>query len=54
MKDTGYGLYINGNHNVIGGHRPAKVPLQGMVISAMIHFAAVALYTTMKSAKNQC
>jgi len=54
MKDTGYDLYINGTHNVIRGHRLAKVPLQGMLISAMLHLASVALYTTMKSAQNQC
>lgn len=54
MKDTGYGLYINGTHNVIRGHCLAKIPLQGMVTSAKLHLAAAALYTTMKSGKNQC
>jgi hypothetical protein len=56
MNDTGYGLYINGTHNVIREHCPAKVLLQGMLINAMIrvHLAAVVLYTTMKSAQNHC
>jgi len=54
MKATGYGLYINGTHNVIRGHCPAKVPLQGTLVSTMLHLASVALYTTMKSAQNQC
>ena len=54
MKDTGYGLYKTGTHNVFRGHHLAKIPLQEVLISAMLHLAAVTLYTMMKSAQNQC